>query len=269
MNSISVIINYCSNEHAFLKPVLNECLKFSDDIVVSFGSHLYDGTPEDVVHVHELQETYPSVQFVMYDVDLSLDLKACPGVVNRPTAYWHNLARWTGVLALKRHGWVLVIDADEVPEGDLMREWLDAKGNLLVETECYKMANYWYFKDPGNRAAMLEDSVLLIHKHYLTPENIFGDYERDHLIKVSGCTLKRETKGLNNSVMFHHFSWVRSKAGLEHKIRHWGHANDIFKGVDAKAVVDFIFKDDGVNDVVHRYNYIKVVDKFQIGAKLL
>jgi hypothetical protein len=264
INMISVIINYCSNERPFIDAVLNECMKFSDDIVVSYGSHLYDGTRENMDDVHAMISSYPTVQFEMYDVDVTRDLSGCRGVQNRPTAYWHNMARWTGAKALKHHGWVLVIDADEVPEGDLVRSWFEAKRHLLREDECYKMANYWYFKSPCNRAVALEDSILLIHKQYLTEGNIFGDFERDHLIRASGCTLKRETKGLDNAVMFHHFSWVRTRQGLEHKIRHWGHSNDIFKGVDASAVVGFIFKDDDVNDVVHRYNYVKVVDKFNV-----
>lgn len=262
---VSVIINYCSNEKCFLDAILTESSKFSKDIVISYGSHLYDGTPEDIIHINEYQQKYPQVQFVSYKVDKSLDLTKQKGVTRRPTAYWHNMARWTATCALKNNGWVFVLDADEIPEGDLVKEWLNVNLSLLIEDECYKCANYWYFKDPTNRAQTLEDSVLLIHSKHLTENNIFGDFERDYLIAASRCTLKRQYN-LNNCglVLYHHFSWCRSKNGLEHKIANWAHSNDIFKGVDVKKIVEFIFKDDNVNDIVHHYKYTKVENRFNI-----
>lgn len=258
----SVIINYCSNERAFINALLTECLKFSNDIVVSYGSHLYDGTPEDETHISELKEKYNSIQFVRYDVDVSLDLYKQKGVYKRPTAYWHNLARWTGVQELKNKEWVFVIDADEIPEGDLVKQWLQVAE--LRKTECYKIATFWYFKHPTNQASVLEDSILLIHADYLTEDTLFGDFERDFTISKSKCLLKRLTKGVSNAILWHHYSWVRPKKELTHKIKNWGHSNDMFRNIDADKLVDYIFRDDNVNDVVHGYDYISVINKFNL-----
>ena len=262
--NLSVMINYCSNERSFIDVLLTQCLVFSNDIVVSYGSHLYDGTPEDMAHIAHCQNAFPTVQFVSYPVDATLDLSLQPGVKNRPTAYWHNLARWTAYQAIRNKGWAFVIDADEIPEGALVAEWLERFSPFLKENECYKMANYWYFKDPTNRADTLEDSILLIHTSHMNRETVFGDYERDHLIQKSGCKLLRRVRGRHNAVLWNHYSWCRSRKEMEHKIRNWAHSNDMFKNVDAAKIVTFVFRDDGVNDVVHGYSYTKVPNKFNL-----
>lgn len=263
---VAVLVNYCSNESAFIRPLLDQCSMFSSDIVVSYGSHLYDGTPEDQGHIASLRSMYPTVQFVEYPVDTSIDLYRQRGVRSRPTAYWHNLARWTGAQALRSNGWVFVIDADEVPDGKLVKEWLGRRLSYLKPNECYKVATYWYFKSPVFRSTTLEDSILLIHSSHLTEANVFGDYERDHLIPASGCTLRRNTRGLNGAVMWHHYSWVRSRPQLVHKVKNWAHANDLFKGADAQAIADSIFKTDEPNDIVHRYSYDRVPNHLGINV---
>lgn len=262
---VSVVINYCSNEKIFIDALLIQCLKFSDDIVVSYGSHLYDGSPEDINHINEYIKKYNTVKFVEYNVDINLDLMKQKGVNKRPIAYLHNLARWIGICSLKDKGkgtWVYIIDCDEIPEGDNVKKWLSE--TILDKKYCYKMANYWYFKSPQNQALTIEDSVLLIHSDYLTSDNIFGDMERDYLIPASKCILKRQIMGLNNKPLFHHFSWYRSKKGLKHKISSWGHKNDIFKDIDTDLLIDYIYKDDNVNDIIHRYEYNKVDNIFNI-----
>lgn len=258
----SVIINYCSNESIFINPLLNECSKFSDDIIVSYGSHLYDGSLEDAQHITDLKTRYPFVTFVEYPVDINLPITARKGAVHRPTAYFHNLARYTATQALKNKEWVFIIDADEIPDGQEVASWLSQV--QLDPRVAYKIANYWYFKDPKFRAKTLEDSVLLMHSKYLTENNIFGDFERDHLIRVSGCALDRQTKSQKNTPMFHHFSWVRTKEGLKHKVKNWAHANDIFKGINVDALVDRIYQDDKPNDIVHQYEYDIVPNIFNI-----
>ncbi len=258
---VSCIISYCSKEKYFLRPMLAQCSKFSEDIVVVFGTHLFDGSIEDVSEIEVLAKVFPKVQFVEYLV--GPENYDGMGVKHRKQAYWHNMARWTGVQNLKKHDWVLLLDADEIPDGKAFGEWLDnmERKALFNINTTYKIANYWYFKDPTNRARTLEDSVLLIHSKYLSKYNIFGDLERDFTIKSSGTHLVRQVKGLLSEVLFHHFSWCRSREGLAHKIKNWGHANE-FHNPD--KVIEEIYKDDGVNDVIHGYEYDKVPNLFNI-----
>lgn len=266
---IGVVINYCSNEKIFIDISLEQCQKFSDDIVVSYGSHLYDGTPEDVDHISELQNRYPRVKFVKYPVDVELDLTKQKGVINRPGAYWHNLARWHGVKSLSASStsWVFVIDADEIPHGDQVKSWLttvlrylDPAGGASGDT-CFKLACFWYFKYPTNRSQTLEDSILLIHRKHLTSNNIFNDLERDDLVKLSNCKLHRMVRDINSRVMWSHYSFVRSRKALTHKMKFWGH-RDEYDNVD-KLISD-MYLDDSVNDFIHNYQYDKVPNKFGI-----
>jgi hypothetical protein len=202
---VSVVISYCSKEHFFLETILEQCSKFTDDIVVSFGSHLYDGTLEDISHIQQVAPKFGKVKFVQYLV--SPDNFNGMGVQKRPQAYWHNMARWNGIIHLEHHDWVLLLDADEIPEGEKFKAWFSAvEGTaVLKKNTTFKMANYWYFKDPTNRALKLEDSVLLIHAKHLSKHNIFGDYERDYTIQQSETRLIRDTRGLKGEIMFHHF----------------------------------------------------------------
>ncbi len=261
---VSVIISYSSNEKASIHAVISQALKFSEDIVVSYGSHLLDGTREDTQHIQDLAEKYPKVNFVEFQIDFSLDLSKQPGVQSRPTAYWHNLARWTGVQNLKKKQWVFILDADEVADGKLVKTWLQNTVPHLNQADCYKMANFWYFKKPIFQATTLESSVLLVHFRILTKASIFGDWERTHIIEMSKCIVHDAVKDFDGEVLWHHYSWVRSRSRMEHKLRHWAHADDTFKSVDAKQLVDTIFKDDQVNDVVHGYQYTVVNNTFDI-----
>ncbi len=265
MALISVIINFCSNEAMFLDSILHETAKFSDDIVVSYGSMLYNGEAENTTLIQHYKSMYPNVTFVCYEVDLSLPASAKRGVIHRPTAYWHNLARWTAVKALKNEdSWVFVIDADEIPDGDKVSEWIRCKCGELRKSHCYKLGTYWYFKTPEYQSQSYEDSILLIHKSHLTEENIFGDLERDYTISHSGLKLERMILGLDGLPMWHHFSFVRSRDGIKKKLLSWGHADDLFKNVNIDDVMNYMYMNDKPNDFVHGYQYNIVENKYNI-----
>jgi hypothetical protein len=255
---MSVVINYYSNDYCFLDAMLTQCMKFTDDIVVSYGSHFYDGTPESEGHYAILRATYPTVRFVQYAVDVAQPSATMKGVQSRRTAYWCNLARWTGVQALARREWVFFLDVDEIPEGDRVKEFLDHV--LLRPDTSYKLSNYWYFKAPIHQATAYEDSIVLIHGSHLTEEAIFGDGERDHIVG-STPTCKRSVPGMNGKPLFHHYSWVRSRAGLRQKLTSWSHSSDY---PNHEELVNQVFVDDDVHDIVHRYTYRQVPNYFRI-----
>jgi hypothetical protein len=255
---IGVVINYCSNEQMFIRHTLNECSKFTKDIIVSYGSQMYDGTPETFDET--LVKEYPHVRFLKYEVDLTLSPDKLEGVVRRPTAYWCNLARWQGIQAMPLHvEWILFIDADEVPEGTKFQTWLN--NSSLDDRSLYKLANYWYFKEPTNQSQTWEDSVLMVPRKHITRAAVFHDDERDGIVKVTNLKQNRMVHGVEGTPMFHHYSWVRTKEGLIKKIRTWAHRDDIFNGADAEAVVNYIYRNDDVNDVVHNYTYNKVTSR--------
>lgn len=269
MARVGATISYCSNERAFLKAIIYQLgLAGISNVAVAYGSHLYDGTPEPDVP-ESLKSEFPLVSWCRYEVDLSKDMSKMPGVVRRPSAYWHNLARSTAVAALGDSvDWVLLLDSDEVPDGLSLRAWLDA--TALNTDSAYKLANYWYFKEATWQALTLEDSVLLVPRRVLNDSTIYNDYERDDILRVSGIRCERSVKGMDGAPMFHHYSWVRGREGLTTKLRTWAHRDDMFMGVSVEKLIEYVYMNDSPNDVVHNYEY-RNVDKvfcFETGKKL-
>lgn len=259
MTKLSVIVNYCSLEREFLPKVLAECAHFASEIVVSVGTHLYNGTPEDPEHLEALRAQHTGVRFAQYQVDAHIDLAAQKGVQRRPHAYWPNVARWTGVQALDGPQWVLFLDADEIPDGPRMRAWLEQ--THLDFNCCYHLANYWYFKSPNNQALTWEQTTILIHRNKFTEKHIFSDRERDSLGFVPDIKNSENVTGLDLLPLIHHLSWVRSESVLLTKINTWSHRDQIS---DPVKYVQYIFSDAGINDIVHKYRYRYVYNKFQI-----
>jgi len=259
VTKLSVIVNYCSLEREFLPKVLVECAHFASEIVVSVGTHLYNGTPEDPEHLEALRAQHTGVQFAQYQVDAHIDLAAQKGVEHRPHAYWPNVARWTGVQALDGPQWVLFLDADEIPDGPRMRAWLEQ--TQLDFNCCYHLANYWYFKSPNNQALTWEQTTILIHRNKFAEEHIFSDQERDNLGFVPGIKNSENVAGLDSLPLIHHLSWVRSESVLLTKINTWSHRDQIS---DPVRYVKHIFSDSSINDIVHKYRYRYVYNKFHI-----
>jgi hypothetical protein len=263
--SISVVINYCTNEHYFLDACIKQCQAFSDDIVVSYGSKLYNGESENQALINESIKKYKNVTFSEYEVDPSIKLSDMPGVVNRPITYWHNLARWSGYQRLKKHSWVMFLDVDEIPDGIKVLEWF--KKNDLVAQYVYKLANYWYFKKVNFQALAWEDSVVVINGNYLKESSFFGDAERENLILASDIShILRFNVGLNGLPMMHHFSWVRTREQLLKKLSNWGHQNDY---LSASSMVDKIFSSENAYDLgIKNYQYQYVPNFFGLNDSL-
>ena len=260
---IGFVINYSSLEHPFIRVVLERCSHITSHIAVAYGTHLYNGEPEVNSTTDDLKNAFPHVSFVQYEVDPTDDMTTKPGVVKRPTAYWCNLARWVGFQAIAHKvEWVFFIDADEIPDHVLLNEWFSR--NTLDPRYVYKFLNYWYFKDVTHQATTHEDSILFVHKSYITETTVFHDNERDGIISMSKAPTKRRVGYDGNTPMFHHYSWVRTRSGLRTKLLSWAHRDDMFKGADVDAIVEYVYRDDNVNDFVHNYTYIKVPNIFGI-----
>jgi tetratricopeptide (TPR) repeat protein len=259
MNNISVVINYCSLEREFLSICIKECIKFSDDIAVSYGSHFYDGTIEDHEHINQEILNNQNIRFVKYEVDASIDLTKQRGVETRPHAYWHNLARWTGINAIKRNEWILFLDVDEIPDGERLKAWSEEV--RLEQDANYSLANYWYFKSPNYQATEWEETTKIIYSKNITEDSVFGDFERDHLQNTAGEKTAHFVLGLDRLPLIHHFSWVRKKEVLLRKIKSWGHKDQI---ADPINYVESIFKNKNINDSVHNYKYKYVHNQFGV-----
>jgi len=248
---VSTVINYCSIEAPFIRQVVAQARLFSDDVIVSAYDRLFDGTPEDSGALRALEG--PGVRVVVQEWS-----------ADKPPKYWHNAARWAGVQAA-RHDWVLFLDADEVPEGGRMREWFTMNDLRGRSYDAYSFGCYWYFREPIYRATQEFECAVLLHKRCITRDLIFSEKERwefrrhpdiralDHVVDAAGP-------------MFHHYSWVRTKAQLLKKVSSWAHKDD--RNWAAFVEEEFSRPFNGT-DFVHGFSYTTVKNIFTINPLVL
>lgn len=268
--SLSIVVSYSSMEEMFLDAMVKECTLASYDVIFCIGTHLYDGTPASAFPERHLSN--PRVSVVTYDVDTNEDPSAHEGVVNRPTSYWHNMARWVGIQAAK-YPCVLLLDGDEIPKGALLARWAEKHLGSFSPHDVMKMATHWFFKLPTLQAYSVEDSVVLAHKNMLTRETVFGDDERDHIVncaKQLGGTVHRMVRHhVNDTPMFRHYSYVRKD--IEAKLKRWAHRDDLFAGEDRYKMFMALYDSVGKTTMIepiHGYQLHWVEDELGLMSAL-
>jgi hypothetical protein len=140
--------------------------------------------------------------------------------------YWHCHGRWRAIQNLNENTeYVLLLDADEVPEGPLFLQWLNTQQYRYYD--CMKLANYWYFREPIFRAKnIIEDSIVFMKICHANNMNLtMQSHERSSTYDI--CPGKK-TRSItfNNIPMFHHYSWVRTLKQMLRKVQSWGHKTD-------------------------------------------
>jgi len=260
---IAVVISTCSNEKQFFDKLIEQCRIFASQIIVSLGSSLHDGSyeTEEAEYIQYLtqNETYRDILFVNYEVTKIIEYNP---LKRRPQAFWANIARMAGAMNINEDiDWIMFIDGDEIPEGDIFKTWLE---NTVLDQNCsYKFANYWYFRDVIYQADQWEDSILMVpRKPFLDKETnmvLMQDDERDAIAVYFNCI--RNVLSKEGKPMFHHFSWARTKKQILKKIQTWGHRDD--KNW-IELVEEMWSKPFDGRDCVHNYNYTIVPNVFSL-----
>lgn len=203
MQKTAAVISYASYQKQYIKRLVKECKKFvSGEIVVVSFDKLFNGTKEE-----------PLKSFS----EIDLRLKYEPGY---PSRYYHNLQRKAGYDVLQEdYDAIFFIDADEVPIGDKMKEWLDN-----AEVKDYRFASYWYYRDTCFQAVIPVDSIALVSVKSLNTANWFGNSERENYSEHH--LWNRLTVGYGDKPMVHHYGWAGTKEMLLTKVTAWGHNED-------------------------------------------
>jgi len=244
---VSTVISYCTNDRIFIDACIENSLPFSKEIVVSYGSHFFDGEPENEELIKDSAERWEAVTFAQYPF-LGLGGK-------KPTAgHWHNHARAKGFQALKKPAeWILFLDSDEIVDTDKFIQWLSEFD--LSQAKAYRFISHWYFREACWQANEKEEASVLAHSSILSFDYL--DYcpgERLGLLKFGAM---RGARGLNRSIMFHHYSWARNKEGMLRKVKVWGHMGER----NWKDQIEQEFSrefNESCRDFVHGYTYTKV-----------
>ena len=258
--SLGIVVSWSCNETIFLEAQLRELhvCTCATHIVYSIGSHLFDGTPQNVpdgLSQAESQSQKTRIEVVRYDV-------AHQDAIMDPRKY-HNLARLNGYRQLVKNNaenssgvsWVMFLDGDEIPVGAELNNWFQIHKKHLNEKMAYKFSCYWYFKSPTWRARAHEDSIILVNLKQETAA-LTDPRERDGIVahQPGGCM--RRLCGVNSEPMFHPFSWVRPLEQIRHKVRTWGHKND---RTDWNDIIHQFWIDSNhdrqTTDPIHGYKY--------------
>jgi hypothetical protein len=239
-DNISVVINYCSNDEKFIKTNITNCLKFSNNVIVVYCTHLLNGFAENIERIKHLKDIFPEITLLEIKFDVNKDKK-----------YHHNLFRWEGKNASKNN-YVLFLDADEIVESDSMVKYLDSKEYLNYDVVCFEC--FWYYRDIKFQSITTEQCGALYKKSVLNESIVFNYYERWKFIFENTDLISKQHTTLNGKIFVHHLSWVKNKKEMLLKVATWAHQD--YENYSIAEKVEEEFSREFINrDFVHGYKY--------------
>lgn len=246
---IASIINFCTNEARFLRPCIEQCRLFSQQIIVPVCDHFFDGTKENRQLLNQIYGSLSDVLFLEY-----------PFLSGPSPAYLPSLSRLVGSQYLDEEiERVFFLDADEIPDGQRVLEWLETSD--WSQHSVLKMANYWYFREPRYQSKLWEDSIIFVQAKTLEPALLLHERERDAIYDLLPGPKKRNVTGFDGAPLFHHYSWVRTKDEMLKKVKSWSHRDD--RNWVSLVEEEFSSPFRGT-DFIHGYSYSEVVPLFNI-----
>lgn len=234
-SSLATIITYCTNDYPFIHHTINQAAKFSQQIIIPYSDHFYNGSPENQTLITKTINQNPQAQFVPFKYDPRTTRSLWRGwqfLLRRlglgqvwGPQYWICYARKLGFQQVKKDiNYVLFLDADEVIDGHHFLAWLNS--NQYLNYTALKLANYWYFRSPKYQATVWEDSPLLAKRTALNSAVFMDHDERNATFRSIKSKKARMVLGLDNQPMIHHYGWAKPKPNLIKKVQTWGHAKD-------------------------------------------
>lgn len=261
-HSIATIINYCSNEYRFLGHCVKEAAHFSNQIIVPVSDHFFDGSPEVKEELQAVFQEFPQCQFILYPFDPE-KLPHPYRQQSQDPHFWHSLSRYLAYRYVpKDTEYLLFLDVDEIIEGKKFSQFLDVFP--YRDYEGFRLANFWYFREPSFQAEQWEDTSVFVKRSLLTRKCLLHKEERNAIYDRISGKKKRYVTSMEGLPMIHHYSWVRSKEEMLKKVSSWGHKKD----QDWVSLVEkeFSHEFDG-EDFIHHYEYKKVHPFVKIDVK--
>jgi len=261
--SISTIINYCSNDYCFIGKCIDQALKISPKVTVSYCDHFFDGTPEQdaIIKKTRMENEFKGVLFIEFAFNPKL---------NAPAKYWANAARYAG-WKYGRSGsdWILFLDADEFIESERFNQWFEASHK---DADAFLLGQFWYFREPIFQARTFEQNSLLIRNRILDKAALLQDtvtsnnkrLSERHSTWVRAPRHRHMQLGLDGNPMIHNYSWVKTKQQMIKKTSSWSHHTEA--DWHKKIEMEFSRPFNGT-DFVHEYQYNIVENRFDINVK--
>lgn len=240
---ISVVISYCGNDKPFIWPLIEQCKLFSNDVVIVQYDKFFDGTLDE----DRIENNFVHLPIKLVSVKFNHEKDA---------KFHHNHSRYIGFQNTVCD-YVLFLDSDEIPDGQMLNTYLSEKLKNSIAIINFKC--YWYFREPKYRAKKTECCGLLIHRDLINESLFYTPFERWSYRSTSIPHEENET--YHGQILFHHFSWVRTKQQMIKKVQSWGHRKD--KNWLCLIEEEFSKTFTGI-DFVHSYRFETVENTFNI-----
>jgi hypothetical protein len=234
-HSIATVISFCSNDYQCLRPNILSVKKFSNQIIVPYCDHFYNGEPEDFKIIAKAIKENPEAQFIKFTYDPKATRNIWRGwtylfrlfghhKVYGPL-YWCCYNNQVGFQAVKKNiDYVLFLDTDEIIDSTRFLPWLDTK--QYQNYNVLRLGNFWYWRKPIYQSTSYEAISILAKRTVLVSTNFITHAERHGMYQSIPQPKKDMVMGLNNKPMIHHYGWAKPKANLLKKVRTWGHSKD-------------------------------------------
>jgi len=254
--NIGTVINYCEHDHKFLKPCIDNVRKFSKNIVITFCEKLFNGNLQDLTKIQQFQLQNPDITFISFPFEENFKHAPRDG---------HNKCRILGYDHLVgKVDNILFLDVDEIVDGNLFKEWLETSADIK-NYDHMNFACYWYYREPYWRATVNEFCGSFHNMQAINTHSLETGAERWFWFDTEQYpTSKKYTTGINDSIMFHHYSWVRTKEEMIKKVTSWGHKDDRNWVQDIEMCFAVGFNGEprsqfnNKTETVHDYRYTKV-----------
>jgi len=254
--NIATVISYCTLDNRFIDHCICQAKCFSNEVVVSLADKLYDVTPENVDIISDtIKRNEHYAKFVKYDPAKCV-----------AAGYKHACAsRWVGYIALsKAYDWVLFLDADEIIDGQRFHDdyrYLMSIQNYDSKGVIEFKAN-WYFRSARNQATTTEYAGTMVRPYFITQDRVFYVNERNGFRNVWPRNIASNITNSDQLPFIHHYSWVRTKDEMMHKVRGWGHKGE--RNWEQMVEDEFSHEFNG-KDFVHGYSYRYVEPFVEVG----
>lgn len=248
-NEFSTVIRFSSLDDPFIDQCIDNVVGISNKVVLICFDKLYDGK-SDLEGISSIINRNKSknveFQIISFDELNKEKMVKQSGWIVKGFNYVKHSAPY-----------ILFIDGDEIAEKNKLLFW---KKRFNTTFYSLRFTCFWYFREPVFQAQKLEYSPLMVSANFL---NFLLSANSEIALKQQFDRNFYDFSDLmyTNDVIFHHYSWVRTKKQMLTKVKNWGHKND----KDWVSLVEKEFsREFNGSDFVHGYEYKTVQNIFNI-----
>lgn len=209
--NIEAVILYSTNDYRFFSTCIKNLVAAGVKCHIITYSHMWNGTPEDENLLQESVEQFKDHSAVkFYRIDWQ---------TGQHPWYWEAAGRYLATQEISQEcEYIMYIDIDEIIDIDRFTDWI--KTEEYKKYDCIKLAGYWYWREPVYRSGPEYNTVMTVASLAKQLPLVSGGRE-----VYFTCSPNQHRTDINRPLL-DHYSWVRTKEQMLHKVQNWGHASD-------------------------------------------